>query len=156
MIERPVLRHARVALDKAERFAAQAAQAAPQAYETIVHNCHYAMFHAARAALLAIEGSASTDHGRVVETFRKTITRHRMRGGGGPAAALEASSKLRVKAGYSHEDLTEAARRLRDQVGPFLDFAGALWTEQTRTAEPCRPGAAPLAVKSLPWSSGSE
>jgi uncharacterized protein len=56
MIERPVLQHARVALDKAERFAAQAAQAAPQAYETIVHNSYYAMFHAARAALLAVEG----------------------------------------------------------------------------------------------------
>jgi uncharacterized protein len=122
MIDRPVLRHARIALDKAERFAAQAVQAAPQAYETIVHNSYYAMFHAARAALLAIEGSASTNHGRVVETFEKTIRMHRMRGGRGHAAALQTASKLRVKADYSYDDLTEAGRRLRDRVGPSIDF----------------------------------
>ena len=32
---------------------------------------YYAMFHAARAALLAVDGSASTNHGRVVETFER-------------------------------------------------------------------------------------
>jgi uncharacterized protein len=69
MIERPVLEHARTALAKAERYADQAAQALPQAHETVVHNSYCTMFHAARAALLAVEGSASTNHGRVVETF---------------------------------------------------------------------------------------
>jgi uncharacterized protein len=122
MIERPVLEHARVALGKAERFAAQAAQAVPQAYETIVHNSYYAMFHAARAALLAVEGSASTNHGQVIETFKKTVRRHRIKGGGGHAAALEAAAELRMEADYGDEDLTEAGQRLRDDLGAFLDF----------------------------------
>lgn len=121
-IERPVLQHARVAMDKAERFAEQAGQALPQAYETIVHNSYYAMFHAARAALLAVEGAASTNHGRVVEAF-KSVRRQRIRGGREHAAALEAAAKLRMKADYGNEDLTEAGRRLRDQVGPFLSFS---------------------------------
>jgi hypothetical protein len=69
MIERPVLEHARVALDKAERFATQAAETAPHSYETIVHNSYYAMFHAARAALLAVESSAGTNYGQVVKTL---------------------------------------------------------------------------------------
>jgi len=126
MIERPVPQHARVALDKAERFAAQAAQAAPQAYETIVHNSYYAMFHAGRAALLAVEGSASTNHGQVVKTFARMVKRHRMKEAREHAAALNAAFKLRIEADYGDEDLTEAGRKLRDQVGPFLEFCGRL------------------------------
>ncbi|MGH6904719.1 MAG: nucleotidyltransferase domain-containing protein [Geminicoccaceae bacterium] len=126
MIERPVLRHARVALDKAERFAAQAAQAVPQAYETIVHNSYYAMFHAARAALLAVQGSASTNHGRVVETFARMVKRRRLKGGAEQAAALESAAELRMKADYGNEDLTEAGRQLREQAGGFLDFCRGL------------------------------
>ena len=49
----------------------------PQAYETVVHNSYYAMFHAARAVLLVVEGSASTNHGRVVETFARMARRQR-------------------------------------------------------------------------------
>ena len=124
MIERPVLEHARDALSKAERFAEQASQALPQAYETIVHNSYYAMFHAARAALLALEGTASTKHGRVVETFARTAKRRRL----GSAATdlaktLSEAYELRGKADYGNEDLTEAGRQLRAQVAPFLAFA---------------------------------
>ena len=126
MIERPVLQHARVAMSKAERFAEQAEQALPQAYETIVHNSYYAMFHAARAALLAVEGSASTNHGRVVETFKEMMRRRRIKGGRDYAVALEGAAKLRMKADYGNEDLTEAGRRLRDQIESFLGFCGKL------------------------------
>jgi predicted nucleotidyltransferase/uncharacterized protein (UPF0332 family) len=126
MIERPVLRHAQVALDKAERFAAQAAQAVPQAYETIVHNSYYAMFHAARAALLAVQGSASTNHGRLVETFARMVRRRRLKGGAERAAALESAAELRMKADYGNEDLTEAGRQLREQAGGFLDVCRGL------------------------------
>jgi uncharacterized protein len=126
MIERPVLQHARVALDKAERFAAQAAQAVPQAYETIVHNSYYAMFHAARAALLAVEGSASTNHGRVVETFGRMVKRRRLMGGGGHAAALKSAAELRLTADYGDEDLTEVGQELRAQVGTFMEFCRKL------------------------------
>jgi uncharacterized protein len=121
MIERPVLQHARTAMDKAERFAEQAEQALPQAYETITHNSYYAMFHAARAALLALEGSASTNHGQVVKAFKRAMTRRRIKGGREHAAALADAAELRIKADYSHEDLTEAGRSLRAQVRPFLE-----------------------------------
>ena len=121
IIERPALQHARVAMGKAERFAAQAAQA-PPSYKTIVHNSYYATFYAARAALLAVEGPASTNHGRVVQTFARVVKRRRMKERREHAAALEAASKLRIKADYTEENLTETGRRLRAQVGPFLGF----------------------------------
>ena len=72
MIERPVLQHARVALDKAERFAELPRQT-PRPMKRSSTAAYYAMFHAARAALLAVEGSASTNHGRVVETFKAMV-----------------------------------------------------------------------------------
>jgi uncharacterized protein (UPF0332 family)/predicted nucleotidyltransferase len=127
MIERPVLEHARAALSKAERFAEQAAQALPQAYETVVHNSYYAMFHAARAALLALERSASTSHGRVVETFGQAVKRRKLgRSATRCAAALAAAYKLRAKADYGNQDLTEDGRRLREGVAPFLALARSL------------------------------
>ncbi len=126
MIERPVLEHARAALAKAERYAGQAAQAVPQAYETVVHNSYYAMFHAARAVLLVVEGSASTNHGRVVETFARMAKRQRGKALGGYAATLKAAYELRIHADYSDKDLTEAGRQLREQVAPFLTFCRGL------------------------------
>jgi uncharacterized protein len=126
MIERPVLQHAHTAIEKAERFAAQADQALPQAYETIVHNSYYAMFHAARAALLALESSASTNHGQVVKAFNQAMRRRRIKGGREHAAAYAGAAELRMKADYSHEDLTEAGRSLRGQVRPFLEFCRTL------------------------------
>lgn len=126
-IERPVLEHARDALSKAERFAEQASQALPQAYETIVHNSYYAMFHSARAALLLLEGTASTKHGRVVDTFARSVRRRQL----DPpavdcATALAEAYKLRIEADYGSKDLTEAGRRLRAQVAPFLALARSL------------------------------
>jgi len=126
-IERPVLEHARDALSKAERFAEQAEQALPQAYETVVHNSYYAMFHAARAALLALEGTASTNHGRVVDTFAQSVTRRQLDPPAADcAAALSEAYKLRIEADYGSKDLTEAGRRLREQVAPFLALARSL------------------------------
>jgi uncharacterized protein len=126
MIERPVLRHARVALGKAERFAELSHGTPDDRFEGVIHGAYYAMFHAARAALLAVEGSASTNHGRVVETFGRMVKRRRVRSGGGHAAALEAAFELRMKADYGNEDLTETGRELRAQVGPFLVFCRKL------------------------------
>jgi len=123
-IERPVLEHARDALSKAERFAELASETPDDRFEGVVHGSYYAMFHAARAALLVLEGNASTNHGRVVETFARTVKRRQL---DPPAAdcatALSEAFKLRIKADYGNEDLTEAGRRLRAQVAPFLAFA---------------------------------
>ncbi len=130
MIERPVLEHARAALAKAERYAEQAAQAVPQAYETVVHNSYYAMFHAARAALLAVEGSASTNHGRVIETFARMAKRQRAKALGEHAATLKAAYELRIKADYSNQDMTEVGRQLREQVAPFLSCCRKLVDQQ--------------------------
>jgi uncharacterized protein (UPF0332 family) len=127
MVERPVLEHARAAMAKAERYAEQAAQVAPQAYETVVHNSYYAMFHAARAALLAVDGNASTNHGRVVGAFEDMVRRRRLgRTARGLAQTLADAYKLRVEADYGIEDLTEAGRQLRERVPPFLDLGRRL------------------------------
>lgn len=127
---RPVLQHARDALAKAERFAGQAEQAVPEAYETVIHNSYYAMFHAARAALLAVEGSASTKHGRVVDAF-KNLVKRRFR----PEAARHAASLIwayrhRLTADYGNQDLTETGRRLRSKVPDFLTFCRTLVDER--------------------------
>jgi len=127
MIERPVLEHARDALAKAERFAAQAEQALPQAYETVVHNSYYALFHAARAALFAVEGTASTNHGRVVETFARMVKRDELGAvATGCSRTLKQAYKLRAQADYGKKDLTKAGRRLRERVLAFLTFCRSL------------------------------
>jgi predicted nucleotidyltransferase len=64
VVERPVLEHALDALSKAERFAELALETPDHRFEGVVHGSYYAMFHAARAALLMLEGSSSTNHGR--------------------------------------------------------------------------------------------
>jgi hypothetical protein len=92
MIERPVLRHAQVALDNAERFAELSVATPDDRFEGVIHGAYYAMFRAARVALLAVDGSASTNHGRVVDTFARMVRRRRLKGGGEHAAALEAAS----------------------------------------------------------------
>lgn len=125
VIERPVLQHARVAMDKAERFAELSNETPDDRFEGVIHGAYYAMFHAARAALLAIEGSASTNHRQVV-TFKKMVMRPRIKGGRQHATALEAAFELRMRADYGNEDLTEEGRRLRDQVRPCLDFCQKL------------------------------
>ena len=126
-IERPVLQHARDALAKAERFAGQAEQALPEAYETVVHNSYYAMFHAARAALLAVEGSASTNHGRVVDAFARMVKRGKLGAVAKSCArTLSEAHELRAQADYGNEDLTSVARQLREQIAPFLAFCGSM------------------------------
>jgi hypothetical protein len=65
MIRRPVLVDAHDALAKAERFAEMSEQASASGFESVIHGAYFAMFHAARAALLAAHGKASTKHGSV-------------------------------------------------------------------------------------------
>lgn len=133
MIERPVLEHARDALDKAERFAGQAEQAMPEAYETVVHNSYYAMFHAARAALLAVQGTASTKHGRVVATFARMVERRKLGQEASDLAALLAEAyKLRAEADYRTEDLTAQGQALRAQMRPFLALCAGLVEERAK------------------------
>jgi predicted nucleotidyltransferase len=134
MIERPVLQHARDALAKAERLAAQAEQAMPEAYETVVHNSYFAMFHAARGALLAVQARASTNHGQVVATFTRMVRRKELgQEATDLAATLTEAYKLRVEADYrTVGDLTEQGRALRAQVRPFLALCTRLVEERAR------------------------
>jgi uncharacterized protein len=133
MIARPVLQHARDALEKAERFAGQAERAMPEAYETVVHNSYDAMFHAARAALLALQGTASTNHGRAVASFARMVERRKL----GPEASdlaeiLTQAHTLRADADYSNKDLTEQGQALRAQMRPFLALCARLVEERAR------------------------
>ena len=77
------------------------------------------MVHAARAALLAVEGSASTNHRRVVETFERMAKRRRGKALREHAATLKTACKLRIEADYGSKDLTEVGRQLRERVAPF-------------------------------------
>ena len=141
MIERPVLQHARTAMEKAERFAELSHETPDDRFEGVIHGAYYAMFHAARAALLALESSASTNHGQVVKAFKQAMRRRRIKGGREHAAALAGAAELRMKADYSHEDLTEAGRSLRGQVRPFLESVERWWIRRA-AAEPGKSSAA--------------
>jgi len=101
----------------------------PKAYETVVHNSYYAMFHAARGALLAIEGSASTKHGHAVDAFVAMVKLRFRAEAAAHAAALLRAYKHRITADYGDEDLTEVGRRLRERVAPFLAFCRGLFEE---------------------------
>lgn len=133
MIERPVPQHARDAQGKAERFAGQAEQAIPEAYETVVHNSYYAMLHAARAALLAVQGTASTNHDRVVASLARMVEREKL---GAQAADLARifteAHDLRAAADYSNVDLTKEGQALRAQMRPFLALCAGLVEQRTR------------------------
>jgi uncharacterized protein (UPF0332 family) len=93
------------------------------------------MFHAARAEMLAVEGSATTKHGRVGEAFAEMVKR------GGMAApapdlagALEKAHELRKESDYGNQDLTEEGRWLRQQVGPFLAYSRSRVEEKAARA----------------------
>jgi uncharacterized protein (UPF0332 family) len=93
----------------------------------VVHNSYYAMFHAARAALLAVEGSASTNHGRVVEAFARMIKQKRLgKIAEGLGRTLSRAYELRAEADYGSKDLTRSGRRLRQRIAPFFDFVREL------------------------------
>lgn len=131
MIERPVLQHARDALDKAGRFAPQAEAAMPEAYETVVHNSYYAMLHAARAALLAVQGTASTNHGRVVVSFARMVEREELGAQANDLARIFTEAHtLRADADYGNKDLTEQGQALRAQMRPFMALCVRLVDER--------------------------
>lgn len=113
-------------MGKAERFAELSKATPDDRFEGVIHGGYYAMFHAARAALLAVEGSASANHGRVVETFARMAKGHRVKGGREHGTALESAFQLRTEADCGSEDLTDAGRQLRAQVEPFLGFCRKL------------------------------
>ena len=120
MVERPVLEHAHAALAKAERSAELAVETADERFEGVIHGAYYAMFHAARAVLLAVEGSASTKHGRMVDTFERIAGRQRFEALRDHAAEFKAAYALRIEADYGSEDLTDPGRKLRAQAAAFL------------------------------------
>lgn len=133
MIDRPVLEHARDALEKAERFAELSEQTPDDRFEGVIHGAYYAMFHAARAALLAVQGTASTNHGRAVATFARMVERRKL----GPEASdlaetLTQAHKLRADADYSNKDLTRQGQALRAQMRPFLALCAGLVEERAR------------------------
>ena len=120
MIERPVLQHAQVALDKAERFAELSVGTPDDRFE---RHPRRLLRHVPRRACGAARGrgSATTTtavRSRPSRVWSRTPPEGRWRARGG----LEAAFKLRMKADYGDEDLTEEGRKLRALVGPLLAF----------------------------------
>jgi uncharacterized protein len=133
MIERPVLQHARDALEKAERFAELSEQTADDRFEGVIHGAYYAMVHAARAALLAIQGTASTNHGRVVASFARMVERRKLgQDASDLAQTMTEAYKLRADADYTNKELTEQGKALRARMRPFLALCAKLVEERAR------------------------
>jgi uncharacterized protein (UPF0332 family) len=91
------------------------------------------MLPAARAALLAVQGTASTNHGRVVASFARMVEREKL---GAQAADLARivteAHDLRAAADYSNQDLTKEGQALRAQMRPFLALCAGLVELRTR------------------------
>jgi uncharacterized protein (UPF0332 family)/predicted nucleotidyltransferase len=134
LIERPVLQHARDALEKAERFAELSEETSDNRFEGVIHGAYYAMFHAARAAILAVQGRASTNHGQVVATFVRMVQRRRFgQEATDLAATLTEAYKLRAEADYrTVVDLTEQGQALRAQMRLFLALCAGLVEERAK------------------------
>lgn len=128
-IKRPVMQHARAALTKAERLAELSAETPDDRFEGVIHGAYYAMFHASRGALLAVEGSASAKHGRAVDAFVGMVKWRFRAEAAARAAALLRAYRFRIEADYGDEDLTEVGRRLRNRVAPFIAFCRGLVEE---------------------------
>ena len=129
MIRRPVLAHPHDALAKAERFAQMSEQAAANVFESVIHGAYFAMFHAARAALLAAQGTASTRHGSVATALAQMGAQQDL---GAQASVLAKARDLHAKAHHDTRDLTEQGRALRAQMRPFLALCTRLVEERTR------------------------
>jgi uncharacterized protein (UPF0332 family) len=124
-----VLVHARDALAKAERFAQWSEQTPDDDFEGVIHGAYYAMFHAARAALLAIQGTASTRHAGVGASFAQMSATQDVRV---QPSVLAKARDLHAKAHYGSEDLTEQGQALRAQMRPFLALCARLVEERAR------------------------
>lgn len=108
----------------AERFAALARKNDPADFEVVIHAAYFSMHHAARAALIAAHGSASTNHGRVLASFAKLAAEHDAATGLANALALQAAYDLRIISDYGRagRELTGEAAELTRQMNEFLDF----------------------------------
>jgi len=106
------------------RFAALARKNDPTDYEVVIHAAYYSMHHAARAALLAANGTAPTNHGRVAASFAALARRHAAARGQRYSRALGAAYDLRIISDYgrAQRDLTRDAAELVHQLSAFLNF----------------------------------
>ena len=129
MIQRPVSVHAHDALAKAEQFAEMSEQAADNGFESVIHGACFAMLHAARAALLAAQGTASTKHGSVATAFARIGAEQDL---GAQTSVLAKARDLHVKAHHGTEDLTEQGTALRAQMRPFPALCAGLVEERAK------------------------
>jgi uncharacterized protein (UPF0332 family) len=108
----------------AMRFAGLARKNDPGDYEVVIHTAYCSMHHAARAALLAANGSAPTNHGRVIASFARLTRRHDAKGGPLHGRILRAAYDLRMISDYgrAQRDLTSDSGELLHQLSSFLDF----------------------------------
>jgi uncharacterized protein (UPF0332 family) len=129
LTKRPVLTNAGDALGKAKRFAAMSEQAPDDGFESVIHGAYFAMFHAARAALLSVEGRAGTDHAGVGASFARMCARH---GARIPRGLLAIARDLHASAHHGTQDLTEQGQALRAQMRPFLALCIRFVEERAR------------------------
>ncbi len=106
------------------RFAALARKNDPIDYEVVIHTAYYSMHHAARAALLATNSTAPTNHGRVIASFATLARRHDAARGPLHSRTLRVAYDLRIMSDYgrAQRNLTSDAAELLHHLSGFLDF----------------------------------
>lgn len=126
-------------LAKARRLAEQAARIGAADYEMVIEASYYAMFHAARAVILATEGDASTNHGRVLKAFARVVQRLGLDRQRPTVETLQTAYDMRIEAIYRDgtRSLREDAQRLRHEMQRFV----ALCEEIVRSTPPSANGA---------------
>ena len=98
-----------------------------QAAETIIHNCYYAMYHAAMAVLIARSGTAPAKHSSLIGQFGllvKSIGETERDAG----RLLRSAFDLRLVADYEVEPslMASEARRVLAATPKFLDLCERL------------------------------
>jgi uncharacterized protein (UPF0332 family) len=117
-----------VCFARAEVHAERAALIGGVRAEAAIHAVYYAMFHAARGALFALEGGASTRHGRVLASFVALVDRLGLPGAAEHGLAFRVARDLRLVADYEpgDADLGEGARELLAGLPGFIAFCREL------------------------------
>ncbi len=117
------------ALALAERKAQSAVELDPERHPgVVVHEAYYAMFHAARAWLIVLDGGTPYRHTQVQRRFAEVADERGDLGMLAHAEAFRLGSDLREAEDYGAvEELTAAeAGRLRDRAVGFVQAAGVV------------------------------
>jgi uncharacterized protein (UPF0332 family) len=110
-------------LDKARDFLEEAKGADPAGFpHAVIHLCYYAMYHGVAAALMHTQGSAPTNHGRVIANGSDLLAKRFGTEGERAGETLYRAYQLRLLVDYKADPdhLADRAMELREQADEAL------------------------------------